>query len=473
MAIILVDETHTNDGDGDGWADQVGAGGARNDFAAAVNAAAAGDEVYVRALSTSHSSSITITVNGADDRDNPVKVFGVKAATTNTTPVQSDLVPGLRTGDTTPAYDQTSGNAAPRLVSTTLVQFSGYIYIYGIKLATANDLRYGLFDSDFMFEECELELTSTGIQYAGGSSTSAEFRLVFSRCKLNFSGNNTSHDLQLRYGKVSYLSCEWAFTGTQPQHLFDAFGGRSCFIRVDGCDLSAYTGTLVDSNTMTTNVMLQFRNTKLNASVTKVSGTVSDRYRVEFFATEEDGTAKTSGESRRLFEIEAFNGTIENDTSFTRDGGASDGASGSFSRKMTPVADKTRDNFLALEGPEEFVWVQGDGTSKTMTVYIANSGAGDYQDDEVWVEVFYPSEAGGAQHDRATTQMQLLGTAANIADDTTSDWNGDGAGSNNAQKFEVSIAPDYEGPLYWRMMFAKNFAASPESLYYDPKVDIA
>jgi hypothetical protein len=114
-------------------------------------------------------------------------------------------------------------------------------------------------------------------------------------------------------------------------------------------------------------------------------------------------------------------------------------------------------------------WIEGDGTAKTLTVHIANSGAGDYQDDEVWLEVFSPSDVGDAMHTFTTNQLDLLGTPSNVTDDTDSVW---GAGASNPQKLEVSISPDYEGPIAARVHFAKNFTASPETLYVDPKLEI-
>ena len=108
------------------------------------------------------------------------------------------------------------------------------------------------------------------------------------------------------------------------------------------------------------------------------------------------------------------------------------------------------------------------GMSKTVDVYIANSGAGDYNDDDVWLEVFYPSEGGTAQYDNETTQMTLLGTPAAVTNDATSDWS-TGAGGKNAQKLTATIDPDYQGIAYCRVVFAKNFGATPETLYVDPK----
>ena len=176
---------------------------------------------------------------------------------------------------------------------------------------------------------------------------------------------------------------------------------------------------------------------------------------------------RTAGESRQNLQIETRNGEVADETTAVRTGGATDRATGTFSWAMTPNAGDTIDNYLPLYSPWIRSWIRGDGTSKTITVYIANSGAGDYQNDEVWLEAHYPAEDGGAQHAFKTNRMPLLGTAANVTDDTDSTW---GTGASNPQKLELSIAPDYSGPIYVRVAFAKNFASSPETLYVDPKI---
>ena len=110
--------------------------------------------------------------------------------------------------------------------------------------------------------------------------------------------------------------------------------------------------------------------------------------------------------------------------------------------------------------------VEGDGTAQTLTVFIANSSAStDYQDDEVWLVAKSPSEDGTADYDYYTTQMDLLATPSDITDDAGSSW---GTGANNHQKLEITLSPDYNGIIECWVVFAKNFGASPETLYVDP-----
>ena len=91
-------------------------------------------------------------------------------------------------------------------------------------------------------------------------------------------------------------------------------------LTLSGCDLSAYDGTLFDVTNMHSNYPVVLRNCSLNSSATLRSGTANERYRIELYQTEADGAALGAGQSRRQFLVDAWNGTIENDLTFTRGG---------------------------------------------------------------------------------------------------------------------------------------------------------
>ena len=65
-----------------------------------------------------------------------------------------------------------------------------------------------------------------------------------------------------------------------------------------------------------------------------------------------------------------------------------------------------------------------------------------------------PGDGGG--------RTQLLGTPADLTDDTGSTW---GSGGNNHQKLSQAIAPDYEGPVRGTLIYSRAAAAT---LYSDP-----
>ncbi len=211
--------------------------------------------------------------------------------------------------------------------------------------------------------------------------------------------------------------------------------------------------------------VLWLTNCKIHASSALVSGSITENFLTSFIHTS-SATGKTTGQTFQEIDILSANGNIVEETTRFRTGGADDGGSGAWSLAFTPNIDKTRDNYVGLIGPRMAVEVVGDGTAQTLTVYIANSSAStDYQDDEVWLVVKSPSETGTADYDFYTTQMDLLASASDITDDTGSTW---GSGANNHQKLTISLSPDYDGIIECWVVFAKNFGASPETLYVDP-----
>ena len=468
MADVYIDESHTNDGDGDGWSDATGAGGARNDLEAAIDAASAGDVLFLRAGGAATAGAYSPDAADTNMAQNAIRIYGVKAATTNTPPVQSDLIPGIATGDSTRAYDQTSGNAAPVTGSTDNgPDVRGEWFCYGVRWDGSSPfVTYRFTNANQYYYECEF--LQPRFFNLGNSSTGS---LYFYRCKFTYPSDANS-EMNPSESRVLIVDSEFAFGATQPNYLFDGTALTCLDFVIRGSDLSAYTGNLILGARQVTTI--QLIGCVTNSSMTISFGnTPAHHWRVILWDCD-DGTETdlVAGESRNSLEGEAWNGTFDNDFSFTRESGASDLARGAFSRKMTPIADSTQEWTLPLEGIEEHFLLEGDGTSKTMTVYIANDGGADLDDDEIWVEVHYPSEDGDARHYYTDTRPTLLGTPNTLTDDTESDWNGDGAGSNNAQMIQVPLAPDYTGPVMWRVFVGKR-QSSPDNFYYDPFVEIS
>ncbi len=97
----------------------------------------------------------------------------------------------------------------------------------------------------------------------------------------------------------------------------------------------------------------------------------------------------------------------------------------------------------------------------------------DVHQDQAWMEIFIPSEAGDATHemDLGTWPANTIpGTTTIITDDTDSVW---AAGARQEQKVSVTMTPDYTGPFYARMAYAQRFAANPVTLYVDGKVTVS
>ena len=121
-------------------------------------------------------------------------------------------------------------------------------------------------------------------------------------------------------------------------------------------------------------------------------------------------------------------------------------------------------------------WVTNTGSpGQTLTVYftsdIGNTRSTDWDDDEVWLEVLYPDDAGGSKADYATTQMTLLGSAAGVSSDAESSWTGGSPSlTKNNQKIEAAIQAGYEGPVQCRVHFAPG--ANAETIYVCPRLGV-
>ncbi len=424
---------------------------------------AAGDTLWVK---NNASIAAQVDLKGvAAWTNNPPRVLGVKSATSATPPANGDLIPGLRTGQTTRAYDQVSADAPPTLTttSTNLLKLYGWLYIYGLVLRAGGNLHINENPSGIDAEECHFR--------ADHSNGSAQF--LYGGNGLGNSVSMYSKNCQYSGGAAGWFNCSvrqhlGVFDGCEfdiPESSFMFRQGQSNMF-FNGCDFSAQSGPILDNaGGQEPQGLWQFNNCKIHASSALVTGSIADNFRTEFFGVS-SATGKTTGQSFQEIDIITSHGDIVVETARVRTGGASDGASGGWSLAYTPGINGTRDNLVGLIGPKMAIEVTGDGTAQTLTVFIANSSAStDYQDDEVHLVVKSPSAAGTADYDFETTQMDLLATPSNITDDTGSTW---GSGANNHQKLSVSISPDYDGFIECWVVFTKNFGASPETLYVDP-----
>jgi hypothetical protein len=407
----------------------------------------------------------------AGSESNPVIVLGVKSATVNEPPIQSDLIPGWRTGlahtEANRAYNNVDAPTITCTGSGNDISYFESLYFYGVVFEASLDLRWNeVADQSHYFDECSFAM-SVGPSHTEASMTLSrsqtgglQSQTRFNNCALVFN----SVDSHISMGGM----CGATFIGLTvvasavPTFLIEVTNASSGTLLFIGSDLSALSGTLINLAEVKGGQDIKFLNCETHASVTLASGTPTGRYRYEMIQSD-DTSGKTSGTINSIL-IVTDAGDIVDELSAVRVSGANDGST-DWALAFTPKDDKTQDQYYGIVGPWMAFKVSGDGTAKTVSVPINNSGAGDYFNNEAWLEVMYPSEVGTAQYDNMTSQMNLLGTPALITDDPSSTW---GGGLTQGQILSVSIAPDYVGRAYCRLVFAKNFASTPETLYGDP-----
>ncbi len=461
MADLRVDmDLATGLNDGTSWAN---AYQGKVGFASAVTAQTTGETIYVK---DTISDSASMTLSGLiviANTINTVKCIGVVTGASDTI-LKADILLGHREGDATKAYAQ-GGETPPTIVSTGGgdIIINGCFYYYAFILEAQDNFFFGAAATlhSQTFEECSI-ITGTvgGDNCQFGSSDIFDQSFEFINCLFTLS---IVH-LEFNGGSRSiFRNC--IFTGTSVGFVRgDRFTGSAKFYN---CDFSGMDATLVNVASFR-GTTVEFHNCKMPANHILTTGTATGLYTVANYGSE-DSTGLTTGGSEQALEIHTHQGTVDIETTVVRTGGATDLAAGLFAYAV--VANNVTENFVGVEVPLAEIWVEGDGTAKTYTVFIANDTAStDFQDDEVYLRLEYPSEAGISMYDYLPNEgapsdgggrTQLLGTPADLTDDTGSTW---GSGGNNHQKLSQSIAPDYEGPVRGTLIYSRSGA---DTLYVD------
>ena len=402
---------------------------------------AAGDIGVIQGAATDTAAAAR-TFTSPGTLGNPIKIIGVKDGTTNTgtSIVASDLV--VRGTDTLPKIEITgAGND---------VTCTGSFSMYGIDWAIIDRTNLNTSNSVVTFNGCVLR----------GS------RLRTLQAKINLTTIKCEHVCNIWAGaapsKCEVLGGE--YTGTVTYFLVTPAGT----VHVKGLDLS---GSSASSYMTFGEGITVFSNCKIPATMANATASITSSVGSFTSIGCNSATSKDNGTSYQDYSYEDMFGTIDDEATIVRTGGADDGASGLFSYAMTAKADKTTEGTAdTLKSPWLSVWV-GGGASKTFTVYICNDTAStDYNEDEVRCEFYTVDDADTAQHDQTfdPANAYLLESSTAVTDDTGSTW---GTGGNNHQKFSATVTPGFEGLVYARVHLAKR-QASPDTLYLDAKIAV-
>jgi hypothetical protein len=339
---------------------------------------------------------------------------------------------------------------------------TGHTYIYGVTFqcgsgAVAPTINFsGL--GHWVLESCGLSLVATaGVAVRVGSG---QARVVWRNVTVTFGG--TTQMIRPDGGSLEWVG--GSIAGTIPTTLFQSFAG-SAQIRVRGVDLSAAGAGKNLVSVAGSNVHdVVFQGCVLGASVTPVTGT---------FVGLNGGTVRLdrcvsgtlSATPLGLTSEASYAGTVASSLSRYRTGGADDGEQANAHSWEMAGSSTSLELVTPLESPPLSRWV--DAGSQTVTVYVASGVT--LQDDEFWVEVQSPSEAGSptSQARLTSTRAGWLTSPANLTADGSSAWNGSGVGTK--QKVEVAINPALPGFVVVRCFLAK----ASTTVYLDPSLDVA
>ena len=385
---------------------------------------------------------------------NSCKIIGVKDGTTNEPPVTSDLV--VRGTDTLPII-QCTGAANDITFSN-----SGNTDFYGIEYDASDHMIMTNVTGFMNFNSCRLKFVDR-IRGQGGYNE-------FINC--DFAFNSTSAFLQPQNCQWEIRGGVFTFNGTVDA-LFDTTPLSSgTIVNMYSVDLSAWATGQTILNAATASIgKLRMSNCSMPASFTEISGTFTGPgIQLELIACA-SGSSKGATDSYQEYYKATPPGEVKIETTAVRTGGADDDATGAFSYALTPFANTTLEG-SSLNVASPWIgpmWVEAG--SSTATVYVANDGGVDYNEDEMWTE-FYTVDVGDtAQHDQTfdPALASLLPSSTPITDDAVSSWGGSAA---NAQKMSTgALTYGFEGPIYARVHVAKR-QATADTVFVDPLIEI-
>lgn len=440
MANIYVRSTDGSDADsGATWAL------AKATLAGACTAAAAGDTIYV---SQAHAETGASTITGPGTLAAPVKVIVGNDAAEPPTAVSTASITAT--------------------AATTLV-LSGHSYARGLTFYSERNIRLNTVAGNVeRFESCAFRLTAanSGAIKLGDALSVAPVAMYWNNCDVRF--NNASQYIVPSHGRWIWRGGTYLSGGTSPTNMITIDANRGgTYSEISGVDLSAAAAAMNLVGACTTGALIVFRNCKLPASWSGslYNGTMLAGLRVEMYNCDNAAT------SYRLW-VEDYCGSIKQEATIIRSGGANDGTSG-FSWKMVSSADAEYPTHR-LESPEITDWIDTTGAAKTLTVEIVHDSAGagsgsKFQDDEIWLEVMYLGTSGFPLGTPANdAKADPLTAAANQADSTET-WTTTGLASPVKQALSVTFTPQEKGFYIARVVLAK----ASKTVYVCPKATVS
>jgi hypothetical protein len=415
---------------------------------------AAGDTVYVGHTHSETSAAAThVTIASPGTVTSPVNILCV-----------SDI------GD--PASPGTAATTAVVASATTgNIICTGCAYTYGITYSAGSGssntkiLVAGATGGTvgWRFEACKLKLATTSTSAAthvGTITANATCRVELENTVLEFGA--TGQTLQFAGGgEFSWHNTASAIAGTAPTTLITGVSTEThhnaSFI---GVDLSAVTGSLVSVAAASQGSVYTFANCKLGSGFAFTTGTHSG-----IGGPEVNFINCDSGSTNYNYYRETAQGTIVDETTLVKSGGASDGTT-PLAWKMVSNANPTLG--WPLTSAPIVTWNDNSGSSKTATVEILRDSATNLKDDEIWVDLDYlanSADPGGlAVSDRKASPVA---TAADQAASSVT-WTTTGMSNPNKQALSVSFTPNKRGAVRARIMLAK----ASTTVYVNPQVTI-
>jgi hypothetical protein len=328
--------------------------------------------------------------------------------------------------------------------------YDGIIFIAGngtgaatieVQVSNANSTR---------FDNCSLRIGSTGTGRI--MHNTANTACVFNNTTVSFSA--TTQGILVSNASLKWTNTPGALIGAQvPSTLFAPAGGSSAEVECIGVDFSAAGSGKTLIGTATGLFRYRFIDCKLNAAVTKAAPTSLSSPETDFLRSGSAGVNYAVSRHRHT-------GTLTEETTIVRSGGASDGT--------TPLAWKivtTADAYylLPFECPPIAFWNDTTGSAKTATIECIGTAIA--TDQEVWLDLEFLGDASSPLASFVNDgKVDLLATAAN---QTTSSATWGGALTGKF-KINVTFTAQQKGWIYARVKCAK----ASSTFYIDPLITL-
>lgn len=443
MADIYLRSTDGDDADdGSTWAL------AKATLAGAAAVAVAGDTVFV---SSNHAENgaASISPTWAGTPSNPIKILSVDD-TGNPEP-PTTLLAGA-------SFTSTEG----------VFELNGSIYCFGLNGASHGKPAVGKAQNHCtQLRSCHINQTrvdATTINIEIGPSNYASQGDI-TIWDSTYTVHNADHGFRLSMTKTTLTNFTFVNDGVQPNNIFRTLGeyvrGRGDVIYRDS-DLSAHKAGVNIVGTGYGTVIMY--NCKLpigwNGALFAGTFTANNGTRISMYSCD-------SGDTNYRIKIATFAGTIDDEITLVRTGGATDGDT-PWALKLATSAGANE--YVAPLVTDELL-IRGTvaGTPVTATVEFLHDSLTNLQDDEIWLEVNYLGTSGVPLGTTETDRRATILTTP--ADQATSAevWTTTGMTNPNKQKLSVTFTPQEKG-----MYVARVFVGKPSyTVYVDPTVTIS
>jgi hypothetical protein len=319
-----------------------------------------------------------------------------------------------------------------------------------------------------IYDNCDFILnnsSSSSVIYPASSAVNAAW-VEWKNCRVKFGSSSQAISV------VSMVNIEGGSVisgGSTPTYVFSDSTANVFDLVVSGFDFSNFASTvdLIRGSDAGSPGRRIFRNCKMPSSWS--GDLISNDQTVQGSRGEMYNCA--AGDTNYALWIQDCYGSIKDETTIVRSGGATDGTT-SHSWKMVSDADADPKIHI-LYSPELFKRNDSVGSSKTVTVEIVHDsqgsgGSGALTDREAWLEVMYLGTSGFPLgtwiSDKAATELTTA------ADQTSSSatWTTTGLGTPVKQKLSVTFTPQEAGVFVARVCLA----GTSDTVYVDPKLTV-